>query len=644
MDFAKDAKRLKHWMHLDLPSAVIAVFFILYCVIFTVLSIKKYQAFNTDLDMGNMLQAFYSTLDGRLMEMTWNGQGENGCMLRGHTELIFLLLIPIFALFPHASTLLFLQTAAIGIGGIAVFAIARHLSRDTWAPVALAASYWLFPFLAAVNLIDFHADSFIIAPYLFAWYFLRMGRFRLFWLCIVLGTLVKEHAFFLNGLLGILLFNSDRKRSVILLVVAAGQFFLVSPLIQWLAGLEEYRMNLAQHVVGDPSSGIFDTLITYAENFWNNLFNGRAVFAVQIALMLNLSMFLFPRGLIMLLPFTAIFIAAGSVQSHRHAILIAPLFITIIEGVLRLPVRYRLWYSVLGVLLPVSFFFLLSRDSIMGVTMRELASPKYRSVFHYRYTPHDAIADSLIQLIPPKVPVASSMPLRTKLVDRRYSFAHPAPADSTMVDFYLFDFFEKREYDDAWPERLRVASLLNSRHFSLMTNIDGLILLGRELRNDSAFLPRFRFVDSLDDSGPLDYRFSAVTCTALDRGYVMKTRFCKGSGDSLIHAFISFFIDPEKRDTSRVLHLASYTLSKLESLSPGVYDESFYFDLPQGRTLRNRRHEVWVYKKKGYLPFFARQEHRFLLVWSSDSVFIEREAATALPVGSVISPSVPRGH
>ncbi|MBN2036194.1 MAG: DUF2079 domain-containing protein [Chitinispirillaceae bacterium] len=589
--------------------------FIAYCVVFSFLSIKKYQAFNCDLDMGNMLQAFYNTLDGRFMEMTWNGQGPNGCMWMGHTEIIYLALLPFFAVFPSAITLLILQTIAIALGGIAVYAIARRLVRDRVTPIVLALCYWLFPLLAAINLVDFHADAFIIAPHLFAWYFLRTGRDRWFWVAIGIGILVKEHVFLFNALLGTMLFATDRKRASILLILSAMQFFLFTPFVQLGAGIARYQLNLAAHVVGDPLQRPLAVIADYGKHLWDNLFTHRAGFVLMIALILNVSLVKFPRGLLMIVPWLLIFIAAGSVQNHRHAIMIAPLFITLVEGVARISFRRQRLFSMAGVLFPVIVMLVISPDSLLGVNIRELFSPVYRNVFHYRYTKHDAIADSLVRSIPAQVSTAADTHLRTKLADRQWSYTHPAPADSTTASYYLFDFFEKREYDDAWPARKRAAALLQNGSFSRESYIDGLLLIKRNPAaavEPLALLP----VDAGADEPPAGYDVRKVSLSVVNNRFTITMQFRKGPpDDSLKHAFISFFIKTETSDTVRVLHLASYTLARLEFLPAGVYEETFSFNVPQGTSLHKRRQEIWLYKKEGYLPFFSRPHYQHACLW-----------------------------
>jgi hypothetical protein len=390
----------------------------------------------------------------------------------------------------------------------------------------------------------------------------------------------------------------------------------MTPLVHYCAGHGNYHINLAQHVVGSPSMTPLQTVAAYASHFVRNVVSGGAGFAFLIAMTLNVTLVLFPRGLILIVPWVMLFIATGSVQSHRHAILIAPLFITLAEGVARMPSRFRRVYAAAGVLVPVVAALLLSRDSLIGANVRELLSPGYRNVFHYRYTRHDRIADSLLQTVPPRAPAAADAHLRTKLVDREWAFIHPSPGDSTRADWYLFDFFEKREYESARPARARVASLLRSGGFILASNLDGLVILKRAPPPDGDKIPLLLCIGPANAAPPENYGVEGVSVGTLGKGYALSMRFHKGATDtSLVHAFISFFIDAKSGDTLRVLHLATYTACRLEALPAGSYEEAFYFDATPGAAVGNRRHEVWLFEKPGYLPFFARDAYRVRCLW-----------------------------
>ena len=90
----------------------------------------------------------------------------------------------------------------------------------------------------------------------------------------------------------------------------------------------------------------------------------------------------------------------------------------------------------------------------------------------------------------------------------------------------------------------------------------------------------------------------------------MKTVFVKGDQNLTgKDALISFFINESTKDTLRVLHLASYANTELEHLEAGVYEEEFYFDVPQSVQIQGRKHQIRLFRKDGYLPFFSRPDY-----------------------------------
>lgn len=450
--------------------------FLLYCIIFSTLSIKTYNGFNCDFDTGNILHAFHNTLNGNLMETSLGNGDFSACRFTRHTELITLLILPFFALFSTAYTLLILQTIATGSAGIVVYMIARQLNINRKAAVMLSLCYWFFPLLAAINLFEFHADPFIITPHLLAWFFYRRRQYAVFWLSIVLGISVKEHAFLFNLLLGLMIIGEDKKRSSVLILLAFAQFFFLTPAIQIISGAKEYTVNIAAHIVDVPDNNPKSALLEYADHFWKNLFTSRSQFVFVIMAILNFSLLKFLRGLIILLPLTMIFIASGSVLFHRHAIMIAPVFIILLEGISRLKAERQFSQALFGSLLPSVILMFLFPYSAIGINVREMLNPQKRNVFHYQYTRHDAIVDSLIRLVPKKVPAASDVHLVTKMADREWAFIHPYPTDSMRAQFYLFDFFEKRDYDNLLLNRKRAANLILADSFELKCHLDGRLL------------------------------------------------------------------------------------------------------------------------------------------------------------------------
>lgn len=565
--------------------------------------------------MGDILQAFHNTLDVRLMEATL-GNGEfSACRFSRHTELITLLFLPFFALFPSAYTLLILQTIAIGSAGVVVYLLALQLNISKKTAVILSLCYWMFPLLAAINLFEFHADSFIITPHLLAWLFYRRKKYVFFWLFIVLGMSVKEHAFLFNLLLALMIIDGDKKRSSILILLAVAQFFVFTPVIQTIFGAKEYHLNLAAHVVNTSDNNPVVVLFRYLTYFLNNLFSSRFQFVLIILVILNITLLKFLRGLILLLPLMIIFIASGSVLFHRHAIMIAPVFIILVEGISRIKAERQFYHALFGTLLPSIAFMFLFRQSAIGINIREMFNPQKRNVFHYQYSRHDAIVDSLIRFVPKKVPVASDAHLMTKMADRVWAFIHPYPSDSMNAQFYLFDFFEKRDYDSLLFNRKRAANLIKADSFELKCNLDGLIILAKTTDPKADMPFSLKRKDEVKNYPKESYSIIRAEYGRFRNGFLMRSSFSKGCTDLRGSAFISFFIDEVTKDTIRVLHLTSYTLVELEKLGDGIYEEEFYFDIPQGKSLQDRTHEIWLYHKNSYLPFFAREEYRLGRVW-----------------------------
>ncbi len=582
--------------------------FLLYCIIFATLSIRAYNGYNYDFDMGNILQAFYNTLNWNLMESTL-GNGYITCRFSGHTDLITLVFLPFFALFPSAHTLLILQTIATGSAGIVVYMLACQMNVNKKTAVILSLCYWTFPLLAAINLFEFHADSFIITPHLLAWLFYRRRQYVYFWLLIALGISVKEHAFLFNLLLGVMIINEDKKRSAMLILIGLAQFIILTPAIQFFAGAKGYNLNVAAHVVDSPDTNLRTAVLRYNAYFWRNIFTSQSQFVLVILAILNISLLKFIRGLILLIPLMMIFVASGSVLTHRHAILVAPVFIILIEGISRIKTEKQFKQALYGTLFPSMVLLVLFPHSAIGINFREMLNPEKRNVFHYKYTKHDSIADSLLKLLPPKVPIASDVHLMTKMADRQWAFIHPYPFDTMRAQYYLFDFFEKRDYDDLLFNRRRLANLAKADSFILKCNLDGLIILSKA-NGFEADIP-FSLTRKVEEKDHLKGSYSILKSEVArsGNGFQMKCSFTKAQGLKG-SAFISFFIDEKLKDTIRVLHLASYTLAELETLEEGTYEESFYFDIPQGKSLHNRKHEIWLYHKNSYLPFFAREEYR----------------------------------
>jgi uncharacterized membrane protein len=129
--------------------------------------------------------------------------------------------------------LLIAQSVALALGALPVFWIAReqlsivngqrtthhapfstlHSPLSSWAALAFAAAYLLFPHLQAANIADFHADPFVVAPLLFAFWYASQKRWRLMWFWAIIAMATKETLPTLTAMLGLWLLVESSKNS-----------------------------------------------------------------------------------------------------------------------------------------------------------------------------------------------------------------------------------------------------------------------------------------------------------------------------------------------------------------------------------------------------------------------------------------------
>jgi uncharacterized membrane protein len=597
---------------------------LLYTAIFSTLAIRKYHAYNFGIDLSNMTHAIYNTTRGRLLEDNKSGSDRLYCRLAGHTEFIYLALAPVYALFPFVETLLILQSLALGLGGFAVFCIAREGLKDPPTALALAGTYWLFPFLASINLVGFYADPFMIFPHLMAWYFHKRGNRFGFWICIGAGMLVKEYVFLFNLLLGAAIAPRDRKKGALLAGLAAFQFLLLTPLTNFLAGREDLALQLETHAV---NYGMFASLRALTGEIAAKLLS-REFFAATaiIATIGNVTLLKKPRLLIPIVPLYLAYALHANTgpmfSNHRHAILIAPLFIAMTEGMAALAPHRRRVHALACTLLPAAAITFLYPGVLIGQHIAEMTwRSDYRSVFHYRKTAHDRLADSLLARIPDSIPIAVEPTMRARMSKRRWVYGHTAPPDSTRARFYVYDFFETLAYRDNLPKRRRCANLLQSPSFRCRSHLDGLVVIEQapaDARRPCVFEPARR-----DAPPPGDGRlFDHVEIREIEDGYVLGATVLLEAPPRDILAFISFFA--AGNDTIRVLHLPSYTAVSLDTLDAGIYREEFFFQTPAGRDIQGRSHTIALYTRSRHMPFFARDQYRIASHTLTDSVALTR--------------------
>lgn len=146
-------------------------------------------------DLGNMDQAVWNTLHGHFFRFTNRGIDWYGppTRLAIHVEPIILLIAPLYLIHPGAETLLVLQSVALALGAIPLFALAlRRLPDLPLVSAAFVVAYLAAPELLGEALWDFHPVTLATPLLLGAFYALDARRYGWFLITGLLAAACKE--------------------------------------------------------------------------------------------------------------------------------------------------------------------------------------------------------------------------------------------------------------------------------------------------------------------------------------------------------------------------------------------------------------------------------------------------------------------
>jgi uncharacterized membrane protein len=236
-----------------------------YGTLLALLGVLRHESFNSSrFDFGNMVQAVWSTSQGRLLESTAES-GEQFVRLGVHVDpLLALMAIPWLA-WPNPLLLAVVQALALASGAIPVFWLARKYVDSDWIAARFAFAYLLYPATQWNAVIDFHAVSAAVPLVLFAIWYLDEDRFFWFLPFGVLAGASKEHMPLLIGWLCVwYALRSGHKRRGAIAAAAFAAWFVVNVAVVMPhyapAGVDQFEARYSQ--VGGSPGGVAGATFT----------------------------------------------------------------------------------------------------------------------------------------------------------------------------------------------------------------------------------------------------------------------------------------------------------------------------------------------------------------------------------------------
>ncbi len=582
-----------------------------------VLSIMRYTGYNTSmLDIGNMAQAMWSGTQGRPLEFTY--QCGNISRLALHVELIYWLLVPLYALLPDPRTLLVVQALLFAVGAWPVYRLAmRHLKHRNLAR-ALVVCYLLYPVAQTAVLFDFHGDTLAMPVLLFALDALDRQARRSYAFWIVLALMCKFYVAVAVAAFGGVLWLQGQRRVGAWTFLAATTWLgitlmLIRPLFappHHAAQSQATFSGYVQFYFGGIGPALLDTglqrVLTLVAVFLPGLWLGRyawrwalPAFAIAGPALISLGDH-----------------ASYDFRFHHYAVTVPFLIAATIFGAVELrrrqaqvvgksQRRQRPWRGEIYLTVAITVIF--------GVGLVDTPlNPKFWSghpnwgVSQSRYgrVPRDAFKDQwLRQHVPDKVPLAASEYITSHLTKRqtlcivRYPDEEKLSEHLTEMQYivadalndYAFSFEEGRFLGGAMLDVPGIRITMEHSDFELVAAQDGLLLFGRNPHSGEALRQTFTVREWEDQQPEPQFRFqeligllSAQIEPLGERRYRLSFEWVALQPlNELPQLFAVSRLDGV--DHNRIVHLPTLVLHPPSSWQPDrVITEEFELMLPPG--------------------------------------------------------------
>jgi uncharacterized membrane protein len=440
----------------------------------TILSYYAFEA--TGWDLGIFMQVMWNTVHGRPFYYTYElSVVPSGDFLALHFSPILLLVVPFYALFPRAETLLILQSSALGFGAVPLYLLAKKVLNQRLIALTLATVYLLYPPLQGINWFDFHPEAFLVPLLLLVYYAIESNNIRLLYASVALSLSVDEYApvivasVLIIKLLKMIKIKKIRFHLTILTILSMVYFIIalnVSKVLglsgagetsafrdqmfsNWGTSLPEIALNITTHPL--------QALIYMATPPFKILYIPTILAPVAFLPIFDFFEFLpilawvIPALLSQSQPFSVYL----SIYSQYSSFIVAQVFASAVYGIKYLfnnPISPRLASSLL--ILGLVFSMFLSPLGLAGVVAENqgnnfLAFPEI--------TEHDVLLEKVIHLIPPNVSVLTQNNILPHVSNREFVYGNDLPknevlgyvSDDELVDLYsnalftLFPFTEE---------------------------------------------------------------------------------------------------------------------------------------------------------------------------------------------------------
>ena len=407
-----------------------------YAAGFSALSVLRHRAFATGrFDMGNMVQAVWSTAHGHPLQVT-GLRGDQLSRLGAHFDPILAAFAPLWLAWPSPDLLLVAQAVAVALGALPVCWLANKHLGSARAGLGFALAYLVYPPTQWLTLNEFHPVALACPLLLYAIWFLDEGRLLPFVLVSALAATTKEEIALVVAGLGIWYAFAHRRRRTGAAIAIAGvavSLIAIEVVIPHFnrAGTSSFFTRYSE--VGSTPGGIVHTALTDPLKIFTTAFTGRGLgYVARLVLPLAGFVVLAPLLLVAALPELAVNLLSAaatqtSIRFHYTAGLIPILVAAAVFGAKRLPPRVPA--ATIVVVCCVVANYLLGPVPVW----RWFPAGSQVQAHAAEVSEHDRIAAQALKLIPPHAVVSATNSLGAHLSARRRILSFPYIQDAQWI-------------------------------------------------------------------------------------------------------------------------------------------------------------------------------------------------------------------
>lgn len=482
-------------------NKLIWVFIFIYVFIFSYICFLKYYSFGYyDWDFASDISVLWNSVHGRLFYHSFLDQ----IIFFGHLYFIIILIIPIYAIFQHPLTPLFLQSIFLGLAAYPLYILARAKLNNMFA-LAISLAYLLYPSLGYINLFETHFEIYEIFFLFFALYYFEKENFTKFIIFTLLAIACKENVSLVVFMLGFYALVRKRSKKWILVPSLLGVlwFFLaIKVVIPYFAkdSAKLYQggfiFSLYYRHLGSNIADIIKTIIMHPIGVVKYAFTYQKILYVfHLFLPTGFLGILNPAALLITLPIFMQNLLSGApthsaIQYQYVALLIPFIFFSVIHGFKKI-LNYKVVYN--NRIMLITGFLIIT--VISGFYLK--APQFYFLQYINAYRIDDIIKEKnkLLSLIPKESSVISTFQFLPKLSNRRYlcsmhlvstgykmytQIKYEVPKD---LEYALIDFNEPLMINSFFPPRApdNIRSFLEEGNWKVLRAVDDIVLFAKNL-------------------------------------------------------------------------------------------------------------------------------------------------------------------